>query len=92
MSAVLKALEKVEAKVKKIVAHQLEASEDDIVIEGGEVSVAGTDKKMAWHEVGLAAYIAHNLPEGMEPGLKETSLFDRVNFSLQSGCYICEVG
>ncbi|MEM9343393.1 MAG: xanthine dehydrogenase family protein molybdopterin-binding subunit [Pseudomonadota bacterium] len=91
MSAVLKALEKVEAKVKKIVAHQLEASEEDIVIENGEASVAGTDKKMAWHEIGLAAYIAHNLPEGMEPGLKETSFFDPVNFSFPSGCFICEV-
>ena len=91
MSAVMKALEKVEAKVKKIAAHQLEASEDDIVIEGGEASVAGTDKKMAWHEIGLAAYTGHNLPDGMEPGLKEGSFFDPVNFSFPSGCFICEV-
>ncbi len=91
MSAVMKALDKVEAKVKKIVAHSLEASEDDIVIEGGEAKVAGTDKKMAWHEIGLAAYMAHNLPEGMEPGLKETSFFDPVNFSFPSGTFICEV-
>jgi carbon-monoxide dehydrogenase large subunit len=91
MSAVMKALDKVEAKVKKIVAHSLEAAEDDIVIEGGEAKIAGTDKKMAWHEIGLAAYMAHNLPEGMEPGLKETSFFDPVNFSFPSGCFICEV-
>ena len=91
MSAVMKALDKVEAKVKKIVAHSLEAAEDDIVIEGGEAKIAGTDKKMAWHEIGLAAYLAHNLPEGMEPGLKETSFFDPVNFSFPSGCFICEV-
>ncbi len=91
MSAVVKAMDKVEAKVKKIAAHTLEASEDDIVIEGGEVKVAGTDKAMAWHEVGLAAYIAHNLPDGMEPGLKETAFFDPVNFSFPSGAFICEV-
>ncbi|MEO0989522.1 MAG: xanthine dehydrogenase family protein molybdopterin-binding subunit [Pseudomonadota bacterium] len=91
MAAVAKALDKVEAKVKKIVAHQLEASEDDIVIESGEAKVAGTDKKMAWHEIGLAAYIAHNLPEGMEPGLKESAFFDPINFSFPSGCFICEV-
>ena len=91
MSAVAKALDKVEAKVRKIAAHTLEASEDDIVIEGGEVKVAGTDKAMAWHEVGLAAYIAHNLPDGMEPGLKETAFFDPVNFSFPSGAFICEV-
>ncbi|MEL6588118.1 MAG: xanthine dehydrogenase family protein molybdopterin-binding subunit, partial [Pseudomonadota bacterium] len=47
MSAIVKAMDKVEAKVKKIAAHTLEASEDDIVIEGGEVKVAGTDKSMA---------------------------------------------
>ncbi len=91
MSAVVKAMDKVEAKVKKIAAHTLEASEDDIVIEGGEVKVAGTDKAMGWHEVGLAAYIAHNLPDGMEPGLKETAFFDPVNFSFPSGAFICEV-
>ncbi|NRB00360.1 MAG: xanthine dehydrogenase family protein molybdopterin-binding subunit [Rhodobacteraceae bacterium] len=91
MSAIMKALDKVEAKAKKIAAHTLEASEDDLVIENGEVKVAGTDKKMAWHEIGLAAYIAHNLPEGMEPGLKETAFFDPVNFSFPSGALICEV-
>ena len=91
MSAVVKAMDKVEAKVKQIAAHTLEASEDDIVIEDGVVKVDGTDKSMAWHEVGLAAYIAHNLPEGMEPGLKETAFFDPVNFSFPSGAFICEV-
>jgi aerobic carbon-monoxide dehydrogenase large subunit len=91
MSAVMKALDKVEIKAKQIAAHVLEASEEDIVIEGGEAKVAGTDKTMGWHEVGLAAYTAHNLPEGMEPGLKETSFFDPVNFSFPSGALICEV-
>ncbi len=91
MSAVMKALDKVEEKAKKIAAHVLEASEDDIVIEGGEAKVAGTDRAMGWHEVGLAAYTGHNLPEGMEPGLKETSFFDPVNFSFPSGALIAEV-
>ena len=91
MSAIVKALDKVEAKVKKIAAHTLEASEDDIVIEGGAVKVAGTDKQMLWHEVGLAAYLAHNLPEGMEPGLKEGAFYDPSNFTFPAGCYICEV-
>ena len=91
MSAIVKAMDKVEAKVRKIAAHALEASEDDIVIEGGEVKVAGTDRKMAWHEVGLAAYTAHNLPEGMEPGLKEGAFYDPTNFTFPAGTYICEV-
>jgi carbon-monoxide dehydrogenase large subunit len=91
MSAILKALEKVEAKAKKIVAHQLEASEDDIVIENGALKVAGTDKEMPFFQVALAAYTAHNLPAGMEPGLKETSFYDPTNFTFPAGTYICEV-
>ena len=91
MSAIAGALDKVEAKAKKVAAHLLEADESDIVIENGEVKVAGTDKKLAWHEVALACYTAHNLPEGMEPGLKETSFYDPSNFTFPAGCYICEV-
>ena len=91
MSAIVKAMDKVEAKVRKIAAHVLEASEDDIVIEGGEVKVAGTDKAMGWHEVGLAAYTGHNLPPDMEPGLKEGAFYDPVNFTFPAGTYICEV-
>ena len=71
MSAISKALDKVEAKAKKIAAHQLEAAESDIVIEDGAVKVKGTDKQLLWHEVCLGAYTAHNLPPDMEPGLKE---------------------
>ncbi len=91
ISAIVKALDKVEAKVRKIAAHALEASEDDIVIEGGEVKVAGTDKAMGWHEVGLAAYTAHNLPPDMEPGLKEGAFYDPANFTFPAGTYIAEV-
>ncbi len=91
ISAIVKALDKVEAKVRKIAAHVLEASEDDIVIEGGQAKVAGTDKAMGWHEVGLSAYTAHNLPEGMEPGLKETAFYDPANFTFPAGTYVCEV-
>ncbi len=91
MSAIVKALDKVEAKAKKIAAHMLEADEGDIVIENGEVKVAGTDKTLGWHEVCLGAYTAHNLPEGMEPGLKEGAFYDPANFTFPAGCYICEV-
>ncbi|MEM8855405.1 MAG: xanthine dehydrogenase family protein molybdopterin-binding subunit, partial [Pseudomonadota bacterium] len=43
MGAIAKALDKVEAKAKKLAGHLLEADENDIVIEGGELKVAGTD-------------------------------------------------
>ncbi|MFE0014421.1 xanthine dehydrogenase family protein molybdopterin-binding subunit [Mesorhizobium sp. NPDC059054] len=91
MSAIVKALDKVEAKAKKIAAHLLEADEGDIVIENGALKVAGTDKNVPWFQMALAAYTAHNLPSGMEAGLKETSFYDPTNFTFPAGCYICEL-
>ncbi|MBD0415682.1 xanthine dehydrogenase family protein molybdopterin-binding subunit [Oryzicola mucosus] len=91
MSAIVKALDKVEAKAKKIAAHMLEADESDIVIEDGALKVAGTDKTIPWFQLALAAYTAHNLPQGMEPGLKEGAFYDPSNFTFPAGCYICEV-
>ena len=41
--------------------------------------------------VALAAYTAHNLPDGMEPGLKESAFYDPSNFTFPAGSYICEV-
>jgi aerobic carbon-monoxide dehydrogenase large subunit len=92
-TAIIKAMEKVEAKAKakKIAAHALEASEGDIVIEDGEFKVAGTDKSIALPMVALAACTAHNLPDGMEPGLKETAFYDPTNFTFPAGAYICEL-
>src|SRR5690606_25514124 len=91
MSAIVKALDKVEAKAKKIAAHLMEADEADVVIENGEAKIAGTDKTVPWFQVALAAYTAHNLPAGMEPGLKEGAFYDPTNFTFPAGCYICEV-
>jgi carbon-monoxide dehydrogenase large subunit len=83
--------DKVEAKARKIAAHLMEADEGDIVIEDGALKVAGTDKSVPWFQLALAAYTAHNLPAGMEPGLKETAFYDPSNFTFPAGCYICEV-
>ncbi len=91
MGAIAKALDKIEKKAKKLAGHLLEADESDIIIEGGEVKVAGTDKKLGWHEVTLAAYTAHNTPDDMEPGLVEKAFYDPANFTFPAGCFICEV-
>src|ERR1700746_2608877 len=91
LTAILKAMEKVETKAKKIAAHALEAAEGDIVIEKGEFKGEGTEKKMEFPMVALAAYTAHNLPDGMEPGLKETAFYDSTNFTFPAGAYICEL-
>ncbi|WP_026619986.1 aerobic carbon-monoxide dehydrogenase large subunit [Ensifer sp. WSM1721] len=91
MSALAKALDKVEAKAKKVAAHLMEADERDVVIEDGALKVAGTDKSVPWSQVALASYTAHNLPSGMEPGLKESAFYDPSNFTFPAGCHICEV-
>jgi aerobic carbon-monoxide dehydrogenase large subunit len=87
----VKALDKVEAKAKRIAAHLLEADEGDIEIENGQCKVKGTDKQVPWFQMALAAYTAHNLPGGLEPGLKEGAFYDPANFTFPAGCYICEV-
>ncbi len=91
-SAMVKAMDKVIAKGKKIAAHLMEASVEDIEFKDGHFSVAGTDKKKALAEVSLAAYVPHNYPiEELEPGLDETAFYDPKNFTFPAGCHICEV-
>lgn len=91
-TAIIKALDKVIAKGKKIAAHLLEASEADIEFSGGEFRVAGTDKKKTFGEVALTAYVPHNYPlDKLEPGLNENAFYDPTNFTYPAGSYICEV-
>ncbi len=92
MSAIVKALDKVEAKAKKVAAHLLEAAEGDIEFKDGKFNVAGTDKSAAWGDVTLNAYIAHKFSgQELEPGLKEGAFYDPTNFTFPAGCHICEV-
>jgi carbon-monoxide dehydrogenase large subunit len=92
MSAIVKALDKVEAKAKKVAALCMEAAEADIDFKDGKFSVKGTDKAMAFGEVALQAYIAHKFTgQQLEPGLKEGAFFDPTNFTFPAGVHICEV-
>jgi aerobic carbon-monoxide dehydrogenase large subunit len=92
MTAISKALDKVEAKAKKIAAHVLEAAEGDIDFSDGNFTVKGTDKKLSFGELALAAYVAHKFPTSeIEPGLKEGAFHDPTNFTFPAGCHICEV-
>lgn len=91
-AAIMKALDKIEAKAKKIAAHLMEASDADIEFTGGEFSVKGTDKKIPFGQVALTAYVPHNYPlDKLEPGLNETAFYDPTNFTFPGGTYICEV-
>ncbi|MGO4915662.1 xanthine dehydrogenase family protein molybdopterin-binding subunit [Pseudogemmobacter sp. W21_MBD1_M6] len=91
-SAMVRATEKIIAKGKKIAAHMLEASLDDIVFENGSFTVAGTDKAKSFGEIAFSAYVPHNYPlEELEPGLEETAFYDPGNFTYPAGAYACEV-
>ena len=91
-TAIVKALDKVVAKGKKIAAHLLEAAEADIEFKDGKFTVAGTDRSKAFAEVSLAAYVPHNYPlDKLEPGLDETAFYDPTNFTYPAGTHICEV-
>jgi carbon-monoxide dehydrogenase large subunit len=91
-TAIVKALDKIIAKGKKIAAHLLEASEADIEYDDGVFKVAGTDKQKAFAEVAFAAYVPHNYPlDKLEPGLNENAFYDPTNFTFPAGSYVCEV-
>jgi carbon-monoxide dehydrogenase large subunit len=91
-TAIVKALDKIVAKGRKIAAHLLEASEGDIEFKDGKFTVAGTDRSKAFGEVALAAYVPHNYPLAtLEPGLNETAFYDPTNFTFPAGTHICEV-
>ena len=91
-SAMVKATQKIVDKAKKIAAHLMEASSEDIEFSDGVFKVAGTDKEVAWGDVCLAAYVPHNYPlADMEPGLEETAFYDPANFTFPAGAYACEV-
>tara|TARA_R110000868_G_scaffold28525_6_gene106896 strand:- start:29040 stop:31409 length:2370 start_codon:yes stop_codon:yes gene_type:complete len=91
-SAIVKAMDKVVEKGKKIAAHLLEASVDDIEFDAGTFRVSGTDRELGIGDIALTAYVPHNYPiEELEPGLDETAFYDPKNFTYPNGCHIAEV-
>jgi carbon-monoxide dehydrogenase large subunit len=92
MAAISRALDKVEAKAKKVAGHLLEASDQDIEFKDGKFTVKGTDKSIDWVSVSLNAYTAHKFNgQELEPGLKETAFWDPPNFTFPAGVHICEL-
>ena len=91
-AAIMKALDKIETKAKKIAAHLMESSDADVEFANGEFTIKGTDKKVSFGQVALTAYVPHNYPlDKLEPGLNETAFYDPTNFTFPAGTYICEV-
>ena len=91
-TAIVKALDKVISKGKKIAAHLMEAADADIDFKDGKFEVAGTDKQVPFAQVALAAYVPHNYPlDKLEPGLNEQAFYDPANCTFPAGSHICEV-
>jgi carbon-monoxide dehydrogenase large subunit len=91
-SAIVKCLDKIKDKGRKIAAHLLEAGEQDVLFDRGQWSVKGAPgKSKSWGDVALMAYLAHNIPQGMEPGLEATSFYDPSNFTFPFGAHVAMV-
>jgi carbon-monoxide dehydrogenase large subunit len=87
--AVVKAAEKVVEKARVLAAHMLEASADDLEFADGRFTVRGTDQGMALGEVAMAAFLGHNLPDGVESTLDSDATFDPEDFSFPHGTHLC---
>ncbi len=89
-TALFNAAQKIVAKAKTIAAHELEVAEDDLDYSGGKFQVKGVpDKTKSIPEIAFSAWTAHSLPEGVEPGLEATAVYDPPNFTFPSGAHVC---
>ncbi len=90
-SALVMALDKVEAKARKIAAHMLEAAPEDIEFAGGRFSVKGAaDRSRTLSEVAALAY-SDKLPDDINPGLEENDFFKPPGITYPSGAHIAVV-
>ena len=85
--------QKIKEKAKKLAAHILEASEEDIEFEDGKLFVRGAPSEgKTIQEIALASYYyTEDIPEGMEPGMEAMSFFDPKNFTWPGGTHIAVV-
>lgn len=90
-TAIVKSIDKIVEKGAKIAAHKLEAAEDDLEFANGKWTVKGTDKSIGFGDVALTAYVPHDYPQGLEPGLDFSSFYDPVNFTFPFGAHIAVV-
>lgn len=90
-SAIIKSIDKILEKGAKIAAHKLEAAEEDLGYAEGKWTVKGTDKSISFGDVSLTAYVPHDYPEGLEPGLDFSSFYDPTNFTYPFGAHIAVV-
>ena len=86
------AMEKIKAKARTIASHELEVAEDDLEWGDGAFRVKGApDKAKTIPEIAVSAWHAHSLPEGTEPHLNATAVYDPPNFTWPAGAHVCVV-
>lgn len=90
-SAIMKSIEKVLEKGAKIAAHKLEAAVDDLEFAEGKWTVKGTDKSIGFADISLTAYVPHDYPANLEPGMDFSSFYDPANFTYPFGAHIAIV-
>lgn len=90
-SAIMKSIDKILEKGKQIAAHSLEANPEDVSFADGKWSVKGTDKSVSFGDVALTAYVPHNYPADLEPGMDFSSFYDPANFTYPFGAHIAVV-
>ncbi len=88
--ALVGACDKVIAKAKRVAAHLLEASENDMEFTAGRLHVRGDPGQgHSIQEIALATFTAHNFPDGTEPSLDSEHTYDPENFSFPHGTHLC---
>jgi len=90
--AVYNSAQKIKEKARRLAAHLLEASPDDMTFEGGKAFVKGSpDKGKTIQELAGAAALAYSLPAGMEPFLDDVTYYDPPECTYPFGTHICVV-
>ncbi|MER8057837.1 MULTISPECIES: xanthine dehydrogenase family protein molybdopterin-binding subunit [unclassified Streptomyces] len=90
--AVHRAAATVVDKARKVAAHLLEASEQDLEFRDGVFSVKGSpEARKSIQEIAFEAFTSHDLPDGVEPSINAEHVVDPENFSFPHGTHLCAV-
>ncbi len=90
-SAVYRAVLAAIDKAKRLAAHQMEASVDDIEFAAGTFTIAGTDRSMTLDEVAKVSYTPGKQPDGVDAGIDERATFSPKVANYPNGAHACEV-
>jgi len=90
-SALVNAADKVIEKGRLIAAHLLRTDPENIEFEAPVYKMKNSNESKTFQEIAFAAYVNHDYPENLEPGLAEKAFYDPGNFTYPAGTHICEV-